>query len=110
MLAQYPKRLTTNRTNTYPFPGDSLSLKGGLASFETRQCTGQTLTPTLGPAVEGVLSPTLRDGILKFALNDGNITAPPCRQQPRFNLGGVLTQFPQLKANVKGLQAGAPAP
>jgi phospholipid/cholesterol/gamma-HCH transport system substrate-binding protein len=110
MLAQYPKRLTTNRTNAYPFPGDGLNLKSGLASFETRQCTGQTLTPTLGPAVEGVLSDTLRDGILKYALNGGNIVAPPCRQQPRFNLGGTLTQFPQLAANVKGVQAGAPAP
>jgi phospholipid/cholesterol/gamma-HCH transport system substrate-binding protein len=110
LLAQYPKRLTTNRTNTYPFPGDGLSLKSGLASFETRQCTGQTLTPALGPAVEGVLSETLRDGILKFALNGGNIAAPPCKQQPRFNLGGTLTQFPQLKASVKGVQAGAPAP
>jgi phospholipid/cholesterol/gamma-HCH transport system substrate-binding protein len=110
MLAQYPKRLTTNRTNTYPFPGDGSSLKSGLASFETRQCTGQTLTPALGPAVEGVLSETLRDGILKFALNNGNIVAPPCRQQPRFNLGGTLTQFPQLTPNVKGVQAGAPAP
>jgi phospholipid/cholesterol/gamma-HCH transport system substrate-binding protein len=110
MLAQYPKRLTTNRTNTYPFPGDGLNLKSGLASFETRQCTGQTLTPTLGPAVEGVLSETLRNGIQQFALNNGNIASPPCKQQPRFNLGGTLTQFPQLKANVKGVQAGAPAP
>jgi virulence factor Mce-like protein len=110
MLAQYPKRLTTNRTNPYPFPGDGLNLKSGLASFETRQCTGQTLTPTLGPAVPGVLSDTLRDGILKFALNNGTIAAPPCRQQPRFNLGGALTQFPQLRPNVQGVQAGAPAP
>jgi phospholipid/cholesterol/gamma-HCH transport system substrate-binding protein len=110
ILAQYPKRLSTNRSNPYPFPGDSSSLKTGLASFETRQCTGQTLTPTLGPAVPGVLSDTLRDGILKFALNNGNIVAPPCRQQDRFNLGGTLTQFPQLTANVKGVQAGAPAP
>jgi virulence factor Mce-like protein len=110
MLAQYPKRLTTNRSNPYAFPGDSLSLKSGLASFETRQCTGQTLTPTLGPAVAGILSDTLRDGILKFALNNGNIVAPPCRQQDRFDLGGTLTRFPQVTPNVKGLQAGAPAP
>ena len=110
MLAQYPKRLTTNRTNTYPFPGDGLSLKSGLASFETRQCTGQTLTPALGPAVPGALTDTLRDGILKFALSNGNIAAPPCKQQSRFNLGGTLTQFPQLKASVKGAEAGAPAP
>ncbi|MCW2985688.1 MAG: hypothetical protein JWR63_3258 [Conexibacter sp.] len=111
MLAQYPKRLTTNRTNAYPFPGDGLNLKDGLMSFETRQCSsGATLSPTLGPAVDGVLSQTLRDGILKFALNGGNVTAPPCRQQNRFNLGGKLTQFPQLKASVKGTEAGAPAP
>ncbi len=68
------------------------------------------LSPTLGSAVTGVLSYTVREGILKFALNNVNITSPPCRQQPRFNLGGALTQFPQLKANVQGVQAGAPAP
>jgi hypothetical protein len=110
MLAQYPKRLTSNRTNAYPFPGDSLTLKDGLASFETRQCTGQTLTPTLGPALDGALSSTLRDGILKFALNNGNVVAPPCKQQPRFSLNGTLTQFPQLKANIKGVEAGLPQP
>jgi phospholipid/cholesterol/gamma-HCH transport system substrate-binding protein len=110
ILAQYPKRLSTNRTNAYPFPGDGLSLKDGLASFETRQCTGQTLTPALGPAVPGALTDVLRDGILKFALGGGNIAAPPCRQQARFSLGGTLTQFPQLKASVKGAEAGAPQP
>jgi phospholipid/cholesterol/gamma-HCH transport system substrate-binding protein len=111
MLAQYPKRLTSNRTNPYPLPGDTLSLKDGLASFETRQCSGgQTLSPTLGPSLDGVLSDTLRSGILKFALNNGNVTAPPCKQQPRFNLGGTLTRFPQLKPSVKGAEAGAPQP
>jgi ABC-type transporter Mla subunit MlaD len=110
MLAQHPKRLSSNRTNPYPFPGDSLNLKDGLPSYETRHCTGQTLSPTLGPPVDGVLSDALRDGILKFALNNGNVVAPPCKQQARFNLGGNLTQFPQLKASVKGVEAGAPQP
>jgi phospholipid/cholesterol/gamma-HCH transport system substrate-binding protein len=110
MLAQYPKRLSTNRTNPYPFPGDSLSLKDGLSSFETRQCTGQTLTPTLGPAVDGVLTQTLRDNILKFALSNGNISAPPCKQQARFSLNGQLTQFPQVRPGIKGVEAGAPQP
>jgi phospholipid/cholesterol/gamma-HCH transport system substrate-binding protein len=113
MLAQYPKRLSSNRTNPYPFPGDSLNLKDGLPSFETRQCNGSTSAPApvLGPAVDGVLSQTLRDGILKFALNGGNVVAPPCKQQARFNLyGGTLTQFPQLKESVKGVQPGAPQP
>jgi len=111
MLAQYPNRLTTNRSNPYAFPGDGLNLKSGLLSFETRNCaSGQTLTPALGPAVDGALTDTLRQGILKFALDDGNVVAPPCKQQPRFNLGGTLTRFPQVTASVKGVQAGAPAP
>ncbi|HWH92594.1 MAG TPA: MlaD family protein [Baekduia sp.] len=110
MLAQYPRRLTTNRTNPYAFPGDGLNVKDGMLSFETRQCTGQTLSPTLGPAVDGVLSETLRSGILKFALNGGSVTAPPCKQQPRFNLGGTLTRFPQVKAGIKGVEAGLPQP
>jgi phospholipid/cholesterol/gamma-HCH transport system substrate-binding protein len=113
MLAQYPKRLSTNRTNPYPFPGDSLSLKEGLQSFETRHCQSGSgaPNPTLGPAVDGVLSEALRNGILKFALNGGNVVAPPCKQQARFSLsGGRLTQFPQVTASVKGVQAGAPQP
>jgi phospholipid/cholesterol/gamma-HCH transport system substrate-binding protein len=112
MLAQYPKRLPSNRSNPYPFPGDSLSLKDGLASFETRNCTGESVTadPTLGPAVTGVLDQTLRDNILKFALNGGDVVAPPCKQQARFDINGRLTRFPQLPANVKGVQAGLPQP
>jgi phospholipid/cholesterol/gamma-HCH transport system substrate-binding protein len=111
ILAQYPKRLTTNRTNPYALPGDANNLKDGLLSFETRQCAaGTTLSPTLGPAVDGVLTETLRQGILKFALNNGNVVAPPCKQQPRFSLGGSLTRFPQVKASVKGVEAGLPQP
>jgi virulence factor Mce-like protein len=110
-LAQYPRRLATNRTNPYAFPGDSNSLKTGLSSFETRHCGSPTApNPTLGPAVPGVLDPALREGILKYALNNGNVVAPPCKQQPRFDLGGTLTRFPQVRANVKGLQAGLPQP
>lgn len=112
MLAQYPKRLPSNRSNPYPFPGDGLSLKDGLASFETRNCTGASVTtdPTFGPAVTGVLDQTLRDNILKFALNGGNVVAPPCKQQARFSLNGQLTQFPQVRPSTKGVQAGLPQP
>jgi phospholipid/cholesterol/gamma-HCH transport system substrate-binding protein len=113
MLAQYPNRLPTNRTNAYPFPGDTLNLKDGLPSFETRQCTGAGAgrsAPVLGPAVDGALNDALRAGILKFALNGGNVVAPPCKQQARFSLNGTLTQFPQVRASVKGVQAGLPQP
>jgi phospholipid/cholesterol/gamma-HCH transport system substrate-binding protein len=112
MLAVYSKRLSSNRTNPYPFPGDSLNLKSGLPSFETRNCTGQsTLQLGLGPVVDGVLNSTLRDNVLKFALNNGNVVAPPCKQQDRFNLhGGTLTQFPQLQPDIQGVRAGPPTP
>jgi hypothetical protein len=39
-LATMPARRTTNRTNAYIQPGSSKSLKTGLLSFETRQCSG----------------------------------------------------------------------
>jgi len=111
MLSVYSKRLPTNRPNAYALPNDALSLENGLGSFETRQCTGQnTLQLGIAPAVEGILTDALRDNILKFALNGGTVVAPPCRQQDRFNLGGTLTRFPQLKPSVAGAQAGAPAP
>jgi phospholipid/cholesterol/gamma-HCH transport system substrate-binding protein len=111
MLAQYPKRLTSNRTNAYALPGDGNNLKDGLLSFETRQCTGKSVqTPAVAPAVTGILDETLRDQIIKFALNNGNVVAPPCKQQPRFSLAGNLTQFPQLKADINGTEPGAPQP
>jgi phospholipid/cholesterol/gamma-HCH transport system substrate-binding protein len=111
-LTVYSKRLASNRTNPYPFPLDSLNLKEGELSFETRHCTGESTTQIgLGPAVDGLLGSTLRDQVLKFALNNGNVSSPPCKQQPRFNLhGGVLTRFPQLKADIQGVRAGPPAP
>jgi len=39
-LASFPNRLRINRTNPYMRQGTSRNLRGGLASFETRQCTG----------------------------------------------------------------------
>jgi virulence factor Mce-like protein len=110
-LAQYPKRVSSNRTNPYPLPLDSLNLKDGLPSYETRHCDGRAIqAPQIAPPVDGLLTSVLRDQIIKFAMNDGNLTAPPCKQQPRFSLDGVLTQFPQVKANIDGVKAGAPQP
>ena len=57
-----------------------------------------------------MLTQTLRDNILKFALNGGNVVAPPCKQQARFSLNGQLTQFPQVRPSTKGVQAGLPQP
>jgi hypothetical protein len=112
MLAVYAKRLSSNRGNAYPFPGDTLQLKDGLPAFETRNCKGASspVPFNLGPPLEGAISDTLRTNILRFALGDGQVASPPCKQQDRFSLGGTLTQFPQLKADVNGVQAGPPQP
>jgi phospholipid/cholesterol/gamma-HCH transport system substrate-binding protein len=113
MLAQYPKRLPTNRTNAYPFPGDTLQLKDGLPSFETRHCaSGSNQVPKLGPNVPGVLDDVLRQNIIKvvYGGDENNVPAPPCKQQPRFDLHGTLTRFPQVTPDVDGLQPGLPQP
>ncbi|WP_187369040.1 MlaD family protein [Baekduia soli] len=112
MLSVYSQRLPTNRSNPYALPGDSSSLPTGLAAFETRNCAGQpTSVPfEVGPAQEGVLTEELRTNIIKFALDGGNVVAPPCRQQARYDLAGTLTQFPQVRADIQGLRPGLPQP
>ena len=108
MLAQYPKRLSTNRTNPYPFPGDVLSLKDGLASFETRQCTRPDADAARSARRSpGVLSRHAARRHPEVRAQQRQRRAPPCKQQARFNLGGTLTQFPQLQADVKGAAAAA---
>ncbi|MBI5104230.1 MAG: MCE family protein [Solirubrobacterales bacterium] len=109
-LAQYTNRVGTNRPNPYQLPGAFLNLKDGLPSFETRHC-GNT-TPVLGAPVAGLLPEELRSRVLRFAFAgaETNVPAPPCKQQPRYNVSGKITQFPQVDANVDGLKAGLPQP
>jgi phospholipid/cholesterol/gamma-HCH transport system substrate-binding protein len=47
MLAFYPRRLPSNRTNPYALPGVFADLANGLPSYETRQCQRGGGLPTL---------------------------------------------------------------
>lgn len=47
LLAFYPRRLPSNRTNPYMLPGGSSRLAKGLESYETRQCTRGGQMPTM---------------------------------------------------------------
>jgi len=109
VLAQYPARLSTNRPNAYPFPGSFLQLPTGMPVFEDRQCnrTGNTMQ-IVDPA--GLLSPALTQQVLTFALNGGEVAAPPCHRQPRFSVQDRISQFPQVGPDINGLRPGAPVP
>jgi phospholipid/cholesterol/gamma-HCH transport system substrate-binding protein len=109
VLAAYPRRLTTGRTNPYTAPGEYLDLaKAGLQSFETQQCSGG-LNTSLNPATPSDPSFQARtDGTLagatdlfnrveKFAFDDkpdsNHIPHPSCKQQPAFHSIGVSPEF-----------------
>jgi phospholipid/cholesterol/gamma-HCH transport system substrate-binding protein len=108
-LAQYPVRVGTNRPNPYPFPGYAAQIKDGLQVFENRQCNrGNQIT--IDP-LQTLLPAPLLSQITKYALNDGTgVAAPPCKKQPRYDLGGRITQYPQVRENINGLEPGLPQP
>jgi len=109
-ISLYQHRLPTNRSNAYAFPGAATALPTGLAEFLTAPNCATSFTFTVPEPDPSVMTKDLRDNIVAYALNGGTVHAPPCNQQPRFNLAGTLTRYPQVRANVSGLQAGLPQP
>ena len=120
-LAVYPRRVGSNRTNSYPFPGQFLHLNellnggNGPLSYETRHC--QNGVPTTIDT--GVLSPlsglpligsTLAQNIKDFAyttFGSGQVAAPPCVKQPKFSPSTTPstsseTEFPQVHEAASG--------
>jgi phospholipid/cholesterol/gamma-HCH transport system substrate-binding protein len=102
-LAVYPRRLGTNRTNPYEFPGAFANLSQGLPVYEARQC-GVIPTPVLG-SDPALISPSLQTLITQYlygqASNPGPVPAPPCVKQGKFPaLGSVqeLTDYPHVRA------------
>jgi len=110
-LAVYPRRIGSNRPNPYLQPGGYLNVgRGGMLSYETRQCTNgnpgiegdiasalQQLLPILQqppPATPNPLAPppanpnTLATNIQSFVFNNAGrqVPAPPCKQQPKYNV------------------------
>ena len=111
-LAGYPNRLRVNRSNPYIKPGGYNSLASGLASFETRHCSGG-INAVFPPKAATVTDPAFAnwarydpgssqlgdfyDRLREFTLNDATSTngaeAPPCRKQaPYQSIGGTSTE------------------
>jgi len=102
VLAVYPKRVGTNRTNPYQLPGAFADLATGLKSFETRHCANGT--PTIDPAPSPYLSDDLRKLINAFVFGGGTAAAPPCVKQgnaPSLGATKELTEFPHIYQDAK---------
>jgi hypothetical protein len=80
----------------------------GLPVFDSRGCANPT--PRLDESVFTDLPGDLAQRIQQFAFAGGNVTAPPCRQQPRYDISGKITRYPQVAADPQGLRAGLPQP
>jgi phospholipid/cholesterol/gamma-HCH transport system substrate-binding protein len=108
-IAGYPNRLRVNRSNPYIQPGGYLTLASGLASFETRHCTGGAAA-SFPPRDTTIADPAFAewarydvgseelgefyDLLRQFTFNDQTssdaIAAPPCRKQAPFrSIGGT---------------------
>ncbi|MBA2516650.1 MAG: MCE family protein, partial [Solirubrobacterales bacterium] len=117
-LATYEKRLGSNRANPYQQPGAYRQLKRGLPVFDRRTCgrdnipgvaPAETITRLLGsnvaqavdtllgrrPAI-GATGATGATGPTAGARVATSTAAPPCRQSPKFDFGGELTQYPHV--------------
>ncbi len=100
MVAGWPFRLGTNRSNPYTEPGgyDKLRTEGHLETFASYLCTSNPQPAP--PAANAYLNAIEAAGIAEFVfggpLNNGK--APPC--DPQAPLGGLVGQsgvFPQLQ-------------
>jgi phospholipid/cholesterol/gamma-HCH transport system substrate-binding protein len=109
-LAQYPRRIGSNRPNPYQFPGAFNSLATGLPVYENRACGNgvPTVTQQVTPLITQLLPPSLQQEITTFVYggNQSAIPAPPCNLQPKYPAVGDTskppTQYPQVRANPPG--------
>jgi hypothetical protein len=108
-LAAYPARIVSNRSNPYVAPGGYEKLP--LKVFGTYLCGTAKVPELVSPGtlpdlpvplpgdLTDLLPEELRTGINQFALNGGNVPAPPCEEQaPNGRLIGQDGKYAQLKA------------
>jgi phospholipid/cholesterol/gamma-HCH transport system substrate-binding protein len=97
VLAAYPKRLPTNRSNPYMEPGAYNQLAQGLPVFGKYLCQATGPPSILGPVSE-LVPQQLRDLIDQFVFTATGPVAPPCREQAALGrLAGQTGKYPQLK-------------
>lgn len=106
-LSQYTSRLPTTRQNAYGWPGAGLSITSGMPVYDDRSCGGDMTFTVENP---GTIRDDFAQSITKWALTGGTVQSMPCIQQPRFNLNGTITRFPQVQPNPAGLLPGPPTP
>lgn len=102
VVAAYPRRVATNRTLAYAFPGVYASLATGLPVYETASCT-QGLNVSLPTQPGGGVDQELLDLINQFAFvgqpSTATVPRPGCTKQPQFpQLGvpGPSTDYPHV--------------
>jgi virulence factor Mce-like protein len=102
IMAAYPNRIATNRSNPYPAPGSADELATYLKTFGSHLCTANPVPEPPAPTAEtGPLPPVLADNLSFYAFGgtENRGAAPPCTPQPPLgpatNGGGGL--FPQLQ-------------
>jgi phospholipid/cholesterol/gamma-HCH transport system substrate-binding protein len=93
VLAAYPRRLPTNRSNPYVEPGGYTKLRSGLEVFGSYLCTSGRLPPEPVPGVN--LTPSLAQLIDRFVFSAGG--APQCKpQRPLGRVVGQSGAYPRL--------------
>jgi hypothetical protein len=99
IMAAYPNRLATNRSNPYPVPGGASELSTYLKTFGSHLC-GTTPVPA-PPAASPALAQSIVDVLDYYAFggtkNRG--AAPPCTPQPALGpqTNGGAGLFPRLQ-------------
>jgi len=100
VLAAWPYRLATNRSNPYVEPEGYRKLKSGLEVFDDYYCTNNAVAP-VSPLASLLLPEDLRQQVQDFVyggLSNGNV-APPCKEQAP--LGPRLTKTPGIYPHVE---------
>jgi virulence factor Mce-like protein len=104
VLAAYPRRIASNRSNPYVEPGGYEELARGLEVFGDYVCTGNPVAQ-LSPEVSDLLPESTRRLIQEFvygAGSGGNV-APPCRaQDPLGRLLGQPGRYPHVEPAPEG--------
>jgi virulence factor Mce-like protein len=105
-LAQYPRRLGTNRNNAYELPGGLLKLaENKRESYETRQCGRSAPSIQPDPANPTGLLNSIFQFTFGYAVGQtaGQVSAPPCIQQGKHDEGGAVPGlYPHVDADPSG--------
>ncbi|HZI90778.1 MAG TPA: MlaD family protein [Thermoleophilaceae bacterium] len=97
VLAAYPRRLQTNRSNPYSEPGAYSQVGRGLPVFGSYLCENPPPYPRLRPD-DPNLNPKVRRIVERFVFTDRGPQAPPCREQaPLGRLVGQPGRYPRLQ-------------